>query len=141
MSLKKRGPKSCRCAHKKIFLGFRILIGVFSLARSTNDFNGEQLKAVCMEAGMLALQSYAIETCSAHLTTFRACYYMEGVESESESGSRTTRERTVKVRHIPVIRDNVKEVMFYAAIWNDITKQLEELKQRAEELEHRVDEL
>ncbi|GKE08047.1 histidine phosphatase superfamily protein, partial [Tanacetum coccineum] len=49
----------------------------------------------------------------AHLTTFRTRYYMEGVGLESESGGRTTRERTVEVRHLPVIRDNVKEVMFY----------------------------
>nr|GFD16182.1 hypothetical protein [Tanacetum cinerariifolium] len=48
----------------------------------------------------------------AHLTTFRTCYYMEGVGSESES-DRTTRERTAEERHHPVIHDNVKEVMFY----------------------------
>ncbi|GJR32331.1 argonaute/Dicer protein, PAZ, partial [Tanacetum coccineum] len=50
----------------------------------------------------------------AHLTAFRARYYMEGVGSESESGGRTTRERTAEVRQLPVIRDNVKEVMFYS---------------------------
>ncbi|GJZ77348.1 hypothetical protein Tco_0642020 [Tanacetum coccineum] len=50
---------------------------------------------------------------SAHLTTFRARYYMEGVGSDSESGGRKTRERTAEVRHHPMIRDNVKEVMFY----------------------------
>nr|GEU71391.1 isoleucine--tRNA ligase, cytoplasmic-like [Tanacetum cinerariifolium] len=44
-------------------------------------------------------------SCSAHLTIFRARYYMEGVGSESESGRRTTRERTAEVRHLPVIRD------------------------------------
>ncbi|GJX41099.1 translocase of chloroplast 159, chloroplastic [Tanacetum coccineum] len=37
----------------------------------------------------------------------------EGVGLESESGGRTTRERTIEVRHHLVIRDNVKEVMFY----------------------------
>ncbi|GJT85888.1 hydrophobic protein RCI2B-like protein [Tanacetum coccineum] len=52
-------------------------------------------------------------SCSAHLTTFRAHYYMKGVGEKSESGGRTTRERTLKVRHLPVIRDNVKEVMVY----------------------------
>lgn len=31
------------------------------LARSTDDFNGAQLKAVCVEAGMLALRRDATE--------------------------------------------------------------------------------
>jgi 26S proteasome regulatory subunit T5 len=31
------------------------------LARITNDFNGAQLKAVCVEAGMLALRRNASE--------------------------------------------------------------------------------
>lgn len=31
------------------------------LARSTEDFNGAQLKAVCVEAGMLALRRDATE--------------------------------------------------------------------------------
>ncbi len=31
------------------------------LARSTDDFNGAQLKAVCIEAGMLALRRDATE--------------------------------------------------------------------------------
>ncbi|KAL9827713.1 putative F-actin-capping protein subunit alpha [Arabidopsis thaliana] len=34
------------------------------LARSTDDFNGAQLKAVCVEAGMLALRRDATEICS-----------------------------------------------------------------------------
>ena len=33
------------------------------LARSTDDFNGAQLKAVCVEAGMLALRREATELC------------------------------------------------------------------------------
>ncbi|PWA91206.1 Argonaute/Dicer protein, PAZ [Artemisia annua] len=49
----------------------------------------------------------------AHLTAFRARYYTEGMGSESESGGRTTRERTAEVRQLPAIRDNVKDVMFY----------------------------
>ncbi|GJZ80974.1 T-complex protein 1 subunit eta [Tanacetum coccineum] len=57
--------------------------------------------------------SCVVRSYSAHLTTFRAHYYMEGVGSKSESGGRTTRERTPEVRHLPVIRDNVKEVMVY----------------------------
>ncbi|GJT17632.1 probable xyloglucan endotransglucosylase/hydrolase protein 23 [Tanacetum coccineum] len=52
-------------------------------------------------------------SCSAHMTTFRTRYYMEGVGLDSESVRRRTRERTVEVRHLPVIRENVKEVMFY----------------------------
>jgi 26S proteasome regulatory subunit T5 len=45
------------------------------LARSTDDFNGAQLKAVSVEAGMLALRRDATEVCTsiilqslAHLT-------------------------------------------------------------------------
>ena len=38
------------------------------LARSTDDFNGAQLKAVCVEAGMLALRRDATE-----VTLFRSC--------------------------------------------------------------------
>jgi 26S proteasome regulatory subunit T5 len=34
------------------------------LARSTDDFNGAQLKAVCVEAGMLALRRDATEVCA-----------------------------------------------------------------------------
>ncbi|GKE17912.1 hypothetical protein Tco_1425489, partial [Tanacetum coccineum] len=52
-------------------------------------------------------------SCGAHLTTFKTRYYMEGVGLDIESVGRTTRERTVEVRHLLVIRDNVKEVMFY----------------------------
>ena len=49
----------------------------------------------------------------AHLTAFRARYYTEGVGSESESGGRTTRERTAEIRKLPVIHNNVKDVMYY----------------------------
>ncbi|KAI7998954.1 Protein argonaute 1B [Camellia lanceoleosa] len=51
----------------------------------------------------------------AHLAAFRARYYIEGETSESEStsGGRATRERNVEVRPLPLIKDNVKEVMFY----------------------------
>lgn len=38
------------------------------LARSTDDFNGAQLKAVCVEAGMLALRRDATE-----VTLFHSC--------------------------------------------------------------------
>ena len=34
------------------------------LARSTDDFNAAQLKAVCVEAGMLALRRDATEVCA-----------------------------------------------------------------------------
>nr|GEY67818.1 DNA polymerase alpha catalytic subunit [Tanacetum cinerariifolium] len=43
-------------------------------------------------------------SCSAHLTTFRAHYYMEGVGSKSESGGRTTRER---IAEITTVRDRI----------------------------------
>ena len=39
------------------------------LARSTDDFNGAQLKAVCVEAGMLALRRDATEVPS-HTSCF-----------------------------------------------------------------------
>lgn len=38
------------------------------LARSTDDFNGAQLKAVCVEAGMLALRRDATEVPSLSLS-------------------------------------------------------------------------
>ncbi|KZV47182.1 protein argonaute 5 [Dorcoceras hygrometricum] len=52
----------------------------------------------------------------AHLAAFRARYYIEGTESDSGStsgGVGTTRERNRNVRPLPLIKDNVKEVMFY----------------------------
>ncbi|KAA8544172.1 hypothetical protein F0562_022192 [Nyssa sinensis] len=52
----------------------------------------------------------------AHLAAFRARYYIEGEISESGStsgGGSSTRERNVEVRQLPVIKDNVKDVMFY----------------------------
>ncbi|GKB21396.1 HSP70 nucleotide exchange factor FES1, partial [Tanacetum coccineum] len=49
-------------------------------------------------SGILSLQisCVVVRSCSAHLTTFRAHYYMEGVGSESESGGRTTRKELLK---------------------------------------------
>lgn len=44
------------------------------LARSTDDFNGAQLKAVCVEAGMLALRRDATEVIS--LTLMNAHTHM-----------------------------------------------------------------
>ncbi|KAK9279006.1 hypothetical protein L1049_012681 [Liquidambar formosana] len=52
----------------------------------------------------------------AHLAAFRARYYIEGTEtsdSGSGSGGRSTRERHAEVRALPIIKDNVKDVMFY----------------------------
>lgn len=43
------------------------------LARSTDDFNGAQLKAVCVEAGMLALRRDATEVYPS-LPTFTFCF-------------------------------------------------------------------
>jgi 26S proteasome regulatory subunit T5 len=42
------------------------------LARSTEDFNGAQLKAVCVEAGMLALRREA-EIIDHGASPFRPC--------------------------------------------------------------------
>lgn len=42
------------------------------LARSTDDFNGAQLKAVCVEAGMLALRRDATEVIPPISQTFVA---------------------------------------------------------------------
>ncbi|KAB1227351.1 Protein argonaute 5 [Morella rubra] len=47
----------------------------------------------------------------AHLAAFRARYYIEGDTSESGSTSGTGSQ--VAVRALPLIRDNVKDVMFY----------------------------
>lgn len=41
------------------------------LARSTDDFNGAQLKAVCVEAGMLALRRDATEVLTLSLSCTR----------------------------------------------------------------------
>ncbi|KVH90724.1 Ribonuclease H-like domain-containing protein [Cynara cardunculus var. scolymus] len=51
----------------------------------------------------------------AHLTTSRARSYTEGMVSESGSAAvgRATRERKAEIRQLPMIRDNVKAVMFY----------------------------
>ncbi|XP_075489913.1 protein argonaute MEL1 [Primulina tabacum] len=53
----------------------------------------------------------------AHLAAFRARYYIEGTDT-SDSGSTSggvgaTRERNIQVRALPLIKDNVKDVMFY----------------------------
>ncbi|KAK6163437.1 hypothetical protein DH2020_000301 [Rehmannia glutinosa] len=54
----------------------------------------------------------------AHLAAFRARYYIEGTEM-SDSGSTAgavagaTRDRNAEVRPLPVIKENVKDVMFY----------------------------
>lgn len=44
------------------------------LARSTDDFNGAQLKAVCVEAGMLALRRDATEV-FIYLICYQLRYY------------------------------------------------------------------
>lgn len=44
------------------------------LARSTDDFNGAQLKAVCVEAGMLALRRDATEVRKGPCPSF--CFYV-----------------------------------------------------------------
>lgn len=46
------------------------------LARSTDDFNGAQLKAVCVEAGMLALRRDATEVCVLYLNNL-TCVFPE----------------------------------------------------------------
>lgn len=58
----------------------------------------------------------------AHLAAFRARYYIEGGDtSESgSSGGNPTREQNVEVRPLPVIKDNVKDVMFYCWMKNVI---------------------
>ncbi|KAH9700178.1 protein argonaute 5 [Citrus sinensis] len=51
----------------------------------------------------------------AHLAAFRARYYIEDETSAggSTGGSRSTAERSLAIRPLPVIKDNVKDVMFY----------------------------
>lgn len=46
------------------------------LARGTDDFNGAQLKAVCVEAGMLALRRDAPEVCIYPFSLIY-CIYLE----------------------------------------------------------------
>ena len=45
------------------------------LARSTDDFNGAQLKAVCVEAGMLALRRDATEVHSVMTPSIKLCIH------------------------------------------------------------------
>ncbi|KAH9700131.1 protein argonaute 5 [Citrus sinensis] len=51
----------------------------------------------------------------AHLAAFRARYYIEDETSAggSTGGSRSTADRNLAIRPLPVIKDNVKDVMFY----------------------------
>jgi eukaryotic translation initiation factor 2C len=53
----------------------------------------------------------------AHLAAFRARYYVEGDSSDGGStpGSSATvaREGPAEVRQLPLIKENVKDVMFY----------------------------
>ncbi|KAG1347516.1 hypothetical protein COCNU_06G013450 [Cocos nucifera] len=52
----------------------------------------------------------------AHLAAFRARYYVESDLSEGGStsvGGSKTRDKSAAVRHLPQIKDNVKEVMFF----------------------------
>ncbi|CAN6308884.1 unnamed protein product [Urochloa humidicola] len=54
----------------------------------------------------------------AHLAAFRARYYVEGESSDGgstpgSSGQAVAREGPVEVRQLPMIKDNVKDVMFY----------------------------
>ncbi|KAK9279607.1 hypothetical protein L1049_013286 [Liquidambar formosana] len=52
----------------------------------------------------------------AHLAAFRARYYIEGTETSDSGfgcGGRSTKERNAEVRPLPIIKDNVKDVMFY----------------------------
>ncbi|KAJ4724979.1 Argonaute family protein [Melia azedarach] len=48
----------------------------------------------------------------AHLAAFRDRYYIEG-ESSDGGSTRGTSERSLEVQALPVIKDNVKDVMFY----------------------------
>ena len=48
--------------------------------------------------------------CYARLAAFRARYYMEG---ETSDGGSTGGENRTELRPLPLIKDNVKEVMFY----------------------------
>jgi len=47
----------------------------------------------------------------AHLAAFRARYYIEG--ETSDSGSTGATGRSVEARSLPVVKENVKDVMFY----------------------------
>jgi eukaryotic translation initiation factor 2C len=48
----------------------------------------------------------------AHLAAVRARYYIEGEASDSGSTSESDQDR-VEIRPLPLVKDNVKDVMFY----------------------------
>jgi len=48
----------------------------------------------------------------AHLAAFRARYYIEGETSDSGSTTGATG-RSVEARSLPVVKENIKDVMFY----------------------------
>jgi hypothetical protein len=51
----------------------------------------------------------------AHLAAVRARYYIEGEASDSGSTSESDQDR-VEIRPLPLVKDNVKDVMFYCWI-------------------------
>lgn len=53
----------------------------------------------------------------AHLAAFRARYYIDDISDSATSavrgGNRNTRELASALRQLPLVKDNVKDVMFY----------------------------
>ena len=74
------------------------------LARSTDEFNGAQLKAVCVEAGMIALREGATKLSHEHFLSGIA----EGELSISEPTSR------FDVMHLAVQSKKKNNLMYFA---------------------------
>uniref|UniRef100_A0A803QMP0 Piwi domain-containing protein n=1 Tax=Cannabis sativa TaxID=3483 RepID=A0A803QMP0_CANSA len=74
-----------------------------------NKFTADACKyARCTKAVSIVPPAYY-----AHLAAFRARYYIEGDYSESASSSSGGRAGPKTFRPLPMIKDNVKDVMFY----------------------------
>ncbi|GKB52430.1 hypothetical protein Tco_0903183 [Tanacetum coccineum] len=74
------------------------------------------------------------------------CHCVELTIVDAKTRSMQLEHQSTEIRGGPrshVFICSLKDLFIYqsAAVWNDVTQQLEELKQRAEELGHRVDEL
>ncbi|KAL3573453.1 hypothetical protein D5086_024066 [Populus alba] len=123
------------------------------LARSTDDFNGAQLKAVCVEAGMLALRRDATEFTEQALTKF---LYWDGFENSSDhpllvvfllNKGRTlameflsSMTSTVVEQLIVPIRRSVTRVFNYSRNVKGLKTHIEELSDAKTRVLHSVDE-
>ncbi|CAD6340079.1 unnamed protein product [Miscanthus lutarioriparius] len=107
------------------------------LARSTDDFNGAQLKAVCVEAGMLALRRDATEVTHEDFNEgiVQASSFTVGPpRSAISSSAAKTRKRKRGARRIGIIygpmeeRDRIRLEYLNNKIWKDDTTCLNMLR-------------